>query len=222
MNETLFILHACLVAGFALGALRLGKEALVAWIAMQAILANLFVIKQVELFGLPVTSSDVFTIGGVWGLNLLQEYFGKDSARKAIIVAFAAMFFFALMAQIHLLYLPSAFDGTQGSFSTILSANPRIMAASFTAFYIVQRWDVWFYGQLKARCAHWPMSVRNGLSLLIAQLFDTLLFSFLGLYGIVTSLTTIIIFSYCIKVLVIASTLPFTQLSRRIAKEPAS
>ena len=220
MNELLFLVHACLVAGFTLGALRLGKEALVAWIALQAILANLFVIKQVELFGLSVTCSDVFTIGGAWGLNLLQEYHGKGVARKAIPVAFATMLFFALMAQIHLLYLPSSHDSTQGAFQSILSANPRIMAASFTAFYLVQRWDLWFYGRLKELCSKWPVSLRNGLSLAIAQLLDTLLFSFLGLYGIVSSLATIVIFSYCIKLLVITSTLPFTQISKRFAKEP--
>ena len=50
MNESLFILHVILVMAFGFGALRMGKAALTAWIALQAVLANLFVIKQIEFF----------------------------------------------------------------------------------------------------------------------------------------------------------------------------
>ena len=83
MNECIFLLHVALVIGFALGALRLGKEALTAWVALQAVLANLFVIKQMTFLGFTVTCSDVFAIGSIAGLNLVQEFFGKESARKA-------------------------------------------------------------------------------------------------------------------------------------------
>ena len=63
MNELIFLFHILLVLSFVLGALRLGKNALLSLLALQAILANLFVVKQISLFGFAVTCSDVFAIG---------------------------------------------------------------------------------------------------------------------------------------------------------------
>ena len=104
MNEVLFFLHLLLIFSFALFALKLGKIFLTTWIAIQAILANLFVIKQICFFHFNITCSDAFAIGSVLGLNLLQEYYDKQSAKKALWAAFFAMFFFSIMSQMHLLY----------------------------------------------------------------------------------------------------------------------
>src|SRR3972149_3921393 len=110
MNEILFSFHILLIIGFSLGALRLGKEALIALISMEALLANLLVLKQMTFFGLTITCTDVFAIGTILGLNLLQEYFGKESASKAAWICFFLLVFFALMSQIHLFYKPSYTD----------------------------------------------------------------------------------------------------------------
>ncbi len=50
MNELLFFLHLILVFGFGVIALKLGKHYLTTWVAIQAILANLFVVKQMFNF----------------------------------------------------------------------------------------------------------------------------------------------------------------------------
>ena len=59
-------------------------------------------IKQIDLFGFSVTCSDVFAIGGILSLNLLQEYFGKEAASRAVKVSLLALLFFAVMSQVHL------------------------------------------------------------------------------------------------------------------------
>ncbi|MBU6446498.1 MAG: queuosine precursor transporter, partial [Verrucomicrobia bacterium] len=115
MNELIFFLHIWIVLAFALGALRLGQAALTAFIGLQGVLANLLVVKQMSLFGLTVTCSDVFSIGGILSLNLLQEYFGKDAAKRAVNISLGALLFFALMSQIHLFYQPAPFDATHGA-----------------------------------------------------------------------------------------------------------
>ena len=73
MNESIFLFHVITILVFTLIAFRLGKTALGSWICIQALCANLLVLKQVVLFGLHVTCSDVFAIGGILRLNLLQE-----------------------------------------------------------------------------------------------------------------------------------------------------
>ena len=73
MNEILFFSHLFIVTLFVLIFLKLGKEAVIASVAIQAILANLFVIKQISWFGFEITCSDVFSIGSIFSLNLLRE-----------------------------------------------------------------------------------------------------------------------------------------------------
>lgn len=209
MNELLFFLHLFIVMLFVLISLKLGKEALIASIAMQAILANLFVIKQISWFGWDITCSDVFAIGSIFSLNLLREYFGLELAKKAIWVSFFAMIFFTLMSQIHLFYLPSIFDTTHSAFLQILTPTPRLLLASLITFLIVQQLDLRLFGFLKKQLSI-PFWMRNAVCVTITQLLDTVLFSFLGLFSLVACLTDIILISYFVKIVIITLLAPLT------------
>lgn len=218
-NETLFFLHVLVVLAFAWGALRLGKAALVGWIAIQATLANLFVMKQMDLFGLTVTCSDVYAIGSILGLNLLQEYFGKESAKQATRICFLLMVFFAFMAAIHLLYQPSSLDRTHDAFFTILSTTPRLLLASLLTFFLVQQVDVRFYQFLRNALPHRSLAFSNLISLAFSQFLDTLLFSFLGLFGLVSSIWDILLLSFGVKLLIILFMVPALSLIKRYAHD---
>lgn len=213
MNEWLFFSHILIVVGFALLALRLGQGALIALIALQGVLANLFVIKQISLFGFSVTCSDVFAIGAILSLNLLQEHFGKEAAKQATRISLVALLFFALMAQIHLFYQPTPADTTHAAFTTVLAQAPRIVFASIAVFYLVQLLDVRLFSLLKGK-----LPVRVAISLVFSQLLDTVLFSFLGLYGLVDALFDVIVVSFATKCLLIATSAPFVALSKKVVK----
>jgi uncharacterized integral membrane protein (TIGR00697 family) len=214
VNELVFLSHILIVIGFVLLALRLGKSGLIGFIALQGVLANLFVVKQMSLFGFAVTCSDVFAIGGILSLNLLQEYFGKEAAKQAVKISMLTLVFFAFMSQIHLFYAPTEADATQGAFLTIFSQSLRIVIASIGTFYLVQQFDVRFFGILKGK-----LPVRVATSLVCSQLLDTVLFSFLGLYGLVESVWDIILVSFLIKCLIIATSSPFVGFSKRFVKD---
>lgn len=214
MNEFLFISQTVLIVLFALFALKLGKEALIAWIAIQAITANLFVLKQISLFGFNVTASDAFAIGSLLGLNLLQEYFGQQEARKATWICFFSMIFFALASQLHLLYQPSEFDTTHSAFLTLLSPTPRLLIASMGVFFIVQQIDIRFFSFLKRFFNNNSFAFRSGIALIFSQFLDTFLFSYAGLYGLVVSLADIILISFLIKLAVIGFFTTFIKLTR--------
>lgn len=214
MNEILFFFQIILVIGFVLGALKLGKEALTSWVVIQAIVANLFVVKQITLFGFQVTASDVFAIGSLLALNLLQEFFSRESANKATLVCFYIMLFFASISQIHLLFEPNNHDFSHSSFVTILSLSPRLLFASMTVFFLVQQVDIHLFGFLKNNFPKWGFAFRLSLSLILSQLLDTILFSFIGLYGIVDSLFDIILVSFLIKLIVIFFSAPFVRWAK--------
>lgn len=215
MNEFFFFAHVVFVLGFTLIALRLGKSALVAFIAIQGILANLFVVKQISLFGFSVTCSDVFAIGCILSLNLLQEYFGKETARLASHVSLFSLFFFTCMSQIHLFYIPTPFDTTHSAFQAVFSSTPRIVLASIATFYIVQQWDIRFFSFLKGR-----FPLRVAISLISSQLLDTALFSFLGLYGLIESVFDAALLSFLIKCLIVAVSCPFVVFSKKVIRVP--
>lgn len=203
MNELIFFLQILVIVGFALGAFRLGKETLVAWVAIQALIANLFVLKQITLFGLEVTASDAFVIGSLLGLNFLQEYFGREEAYKATKICFFFMFFFALVSQLHLIYQPSSYDTTHSAFLTLLTLTPRLLVASMSVFFIVQQVDIRFFSFLQKILPQMSFAGRTTIALIFSQFIDTVLFSFAGLYGIVASVVDIIAMSFLIKIIVI-------------------
>lgn len=152
MNELIFIFHALLVTGCALGALKLGKEALISLIVHLAILSNLFVTKQITLFGFQATPTDALTIGLVLSLNLLQEYYGQAITKKAIWISFLGSLTYTLLSQLHLVYTPNAADWTQSHALSLFGVMPRIMFASLTTYFLVQRIDCMLYDLLKSVC----------------------------------------------------------------------
>lgn len=221
INEFLFFGHIVAALLFLAIAVRSGQAALFAVVALSSLLANLFVLKQIVLFGMHVTCSDVFTICGILGLNLLQELQGKQAARQAVLGSLLCLIFFACMSQIHLLYAPSPFDQTHNAYRAIFDPAPRIVAASILVSYLVQRFDVVLFGFLKRRLNDRHLGLRLFISLVITQALDTTFFTFLGLYGLVASLFNVIIVSFAVKCAIIACSTPIAGLLKRFSRQPA-
>jgi queuosine precursor transporter len=219
INELIFILHASLLSIFLLIALRFGKESLIALVSLYGILANLFVTKQITLFTFNATASDAFSVAAILGLNILQEYFGAALAKKAIWINFLCLIVYTLAAYLHLSYIPSSYDTMQHHFYALLQAMPRITLASISIFLVVQYLDRFLYGVLQDKFGHRHFLLRNYASLIICQLIDTVLFSFVGLYGIVENIGTIVVVSYVIKVFAIMISNPWLALSKKIYKD---
>ncbi|MEM8727561.1 MAG: queuosine precursor transporter [Chlamydiota bacterium] len=216
MNELIFFAHIAILIGFILTTLRLGKEALIAALAVQVILGNLFVTKQTELFGLDVTCSEVYTIGAIFSLNLLQTYFGKKAANKALLTIFFLLFLVIVMSRFHLRYIPSKYDLMHNAFAAVLDHTPRIMTTSFFSALAMQKLDLELFDRLKQRFAKLFFFIPFVCASLITQLLDTVIFSLIALYGIVHNLKEIILMSYLVKIAVIFSIAPFTILVKRL------
>lgn len=218
-NELLFLAQAAFIGTTLLIALRIGKEALIAVIAAQAILTNLFVVKQISLLGFNATAADAYAVGCMLGLNLLQEYYGKAVTKLAILISFFVAVIFAVGAHLHLLYIPFTTDITHDAYTAILSSTPRIVAASLFTYFVVQQFDMRLYGFLKNKLENRFYMFRNYSSVALSQLLDTVLFSFLGLYGIVTHIWEIVLVSYAIKLAILLFTTPFLMLARAVKKQ---
>lgn len=220
MNEILFFSHILIVLAFLGLAVRQGLGALTVFVALSSVLANLFVVKQMTLFGLQVTCSDVFAVGGLLGLNLISEFYGKENARRAVLASFIGLILFVVMSQIHLFYVPSPFDQTHDAFVRILRPAPRIVAASVAVFFLVQQIDIFIFARLR----RWggPLGVRLMLALFISQGIDTILFSFFGLYGLVASIFDVILVSWIVECAIIACSSPIAAFFQRFSVKEAA
>jgi len=214
INELLFFVSTILISIATIIALKMSKETLVAAVALFCVLANLFVIKQIKLFGLHPTASDAFSVGAIVGLNLLQEYYGKNIAKKAIWTCFFALVFYAIVSQIHLAYIPSVYDTSGAHFDFILKFMPRIAIASISVTLFVQLIDRVFYGFLKEKFNNKQFMLRNLMSLFFVQFIDTVLFTYAGLYGIISNPWDVIIVSFAVKIITILVSVPIIALFR--------
>lgn len=211
-NEILFLLQTVFIAGSVLGALALGKEALVALISAIFLVANLFVIKQITLFGFDVTATDVYIIGAVLAFNLLQEFYGKRIAKKTIWISFFISLIFVILSKVHLLYVPNSHDFVHGSFEKILCFLPRIVFASFVAHVFSQYVRLFLYGRLQKLAGGRFLVSRNIVITVVEQLLDTVIFGFIGLYGVVHALTNVFLISFLVKMITIICTVPWLLL----------
>ena len=213
INELLFGAQSIIVAGISIIALAFGKEALIAAVAIQCLIANIFVLKQTTFFGLNATCADAFTIGATLCINALREIYGMSAARMAVRVNFVFLVFYTLCSIIHVAYIPSSFDTTQEHFLPLLTPMPRLVIASFLVYYLSQTIDYLLYGKLKQLIGNRFLFFRNVISAGISQFIDTVLFTFLGLYGLIDNLGQVIVVSYAIKIALIFIIAPFMAVS---------
>ncbi|MCI5052693.1 MAG: queuosine precursor transporter [Simkaniaceae bacterium] len=201
MNYLVFSCHIFAISLFILLASRMGRGALVSMSALGAVIANLFVIKQVSLFGATITCADAYSVGAIIAMNLCQSKYGKDAGKEMVRIAFFCLAFFGVMTQIHLTYQPAAEDWTHNAFKTILETSPRIVFASITSFVVSSRIDVEWFAFLRKRL---PLLAATMISVACTQTLDTFLFSVLGLWGLVSSLLNIFLISLAAKLVAIA------------------
>jgi uncharacterized integral membrane protein (TIGR00697 family) len=227
-NETLFFIQLFIISLSLLGAVAIGRGALESVVSLFAALMNLLVLKEVSLFGLIITPTDAFTIGGVFGLNLIHEFYGYKAAKTAIWTSFFTSGLMAIFSQIHLSFTAAPCDTCSTSYAIILTNLPRLVATSMICFLIVMFLDTWWYRWLAQRkwsfiggvgphgTKHYHIVIRNLLCIAPTQFIDTLLFSVIGLSGIIHHMGHVILISYTIKLIAIISVTPFIVLARKI------
>ena len=214
-NEWIFLAQTLSVAFFAIGSVLFGIGGITSFITLCALLSNLFVRKQIMLFGLSVVASDALSIGSDLGIHLVYEYFGPHAAKKAIWLCLFISLFFIVMAQLFLWYHPNVFDTAQSEYYAILGPMPFIIGTSCLVALATKGINFALYHTFSLWWGSSRFFTKTILALVISQLFDTIAFTILALSGTVHSVLEIIFFSYCVKCCVIFSGVPFVTFCRK-------
>lgn len=217
-NHLLFMANIVIAMACTYACFKQGANVLISWVTTQSIMANLFVLKQIQLFTMNVTASDVFTISCMFSIALLEAFFGSEYAKKAITASCLSLIFFAVISQLHLHYQPSPEDFAQPAYQTLFGPNFRIILASIVAYWLSQQANLHLFRYLKKHATALSLQLKLIISVALAQLIDTITFAYLGLFGIVQTLFQIIIFSYTIKLITLSLLSNITLFLKRKAQ----
>ncbi len=194
-----------------------GKLGLYIWIPIATILANIQVLKMVDLFSIGVTLGNITYASSFLATDILSENYGEKSAKKAVCIGFFSLAATIIIMQIALMFKPNAFDFIQESLQNIFAILPRIALASLIAYGISQFHDVWAYKLWKNL---FPgigfLWLRNNASTMVSQLLDSVIFTFIAFWGLLpqSEFIQILITTYVLKLIVAAVDTPFLYLAR--------
>lgn len=223
MNELLLSGSVILIYGAVLLAYRFfGKTGLYAMTAITTVLANIEVLIIVEGFGMEQTLGNVMFASTFLITDILSENEGKKSASRAVWIGVFSSLTMLAFTQYWLLYTPAETDWASEHIRAIFSTTPRMLFASFLAYVISQRFDVWLYHRF------WDMTsrltgsktsllwLRNNGATLISQVLNTLIFTFTAFYGWydTESLIHIMLSSYLIFIVTSLLDTPVVYLGR--------
>ena len=221
-NDLLYIAFTVAALAFTLTAFKLGQSWLFAFVAACVTLMNIFVLKQIDLFGLSVTGGNVLYSSVFLATDLLSEHYGKRAARRAVHIGFFVSVFFVAASQFMLRFEPNAHDFAQGSFATIFDLTPRIVAASMIAYLASQHLDIVLFEAIRRATRGRYLWLRNNGSTFVSQAVDSMVFNVIAFYGIFETgvLLEVILFTYLVKLIVAVLDTPFIYLSKLAFMRP--
>lgn len=196
-----------------------GRSGLYAWMAVATVIANIQVVKTIEMAGLVMTLGNTMYVTLSLATDLLNEKFGEKAARKGVWIGFFALIASTAMMQMALVFEPQEGDFAQAPLEAIFGLLPQLAAGSLTAYFVSQFLDVRIFSLLR-RLFPKPgqLWIRTNGSTLISQLIDSLVFcsiAFLTEYPFDVWLQ-IVLTTYLIKALISVVATPVIYWARSL------
>lgn len=222
MNELIWA--AMLVVNFSLILLfykLYGRMGLYLWVPISTIIANIQVLKLVELMAFEATLGNIVYASSFLATDILSENHEKKDARRAVGIGFLSLASLTILMQLALAFEPSVNDFANESLQTIFGWMPRIALASVTAYMVSQYHDIWAFGLLKKKTAGRYLWLRNSLSTMVSQAIDTIVFTFIAFWGQYEWDVLVSIFwtAYILKWVVAVADTPFVYVARWMKKK---
>ena len=217
-NILLFISIIGVFTGMLIVKRLLGKEGLIGWIGVASVLANILIIKSVDLLGIGATLGNVLFASNFLATDMITESYGYKEAKKGVKFGLISVVIFLLVTQVALLFIPNGEDIAQSSFETLFSLVPRISLASVSLFAVSNFVDIRLYEFLRKKTNGKKMWLRNNLCTILCNGGENFLFyliAFLGVMDIKTILT-IGLSATIIETIIALCDTPFLYLSKRI------
>lgn len=193
-----------------------GKDGLFAWLGIAPIIANIQVLKCIDLFGISATLGNVLFSSVFLATDMLSEMYSEKDAKKGVAISTASVIFFLMIMQLSLVFMPNKIDVVHNAMNKIFSLSPRVCLASVSMFVLANVVDVKIYDALKRKFKNRKMWLRNNLCTMICNCAENFGFCFLAFYGVYSNADIIsIAASTCIIECIVAiCDTPFLYLSK--------
>ncbi|MBD3164770.1 queuosine precursor transporter [Candidatus Woesearchaeota archaeon] len=227
-NEILWIvLLLASFSGIILAYRFFGKTGLYAWTVMAIVIANIQVLKTIQIFGFVTALGNIIYSSIFLVTDILCENHSKKDARKAVMVGFFVMVAVTILMQICLAFIPHSSDIMSPHIEAIFSLFFPILIASLSAYLASQFFDVWWYTKLKQLTKGRYLWLRNNISTMLSQLIDNIIFTgifFVGYFLVFEPenflgwpiIASIFFTSYMMKWIIAFLDTPFLYLARKM------
>ena len=196
----------------------LGKEGLIGWMGIASILANILIIKNVDLLGISATLGNVLFASNFLATDMITESYGYKEAKKGVKFAIISVISFLIISQFALLYVPNAQDISQKSYELLFGLVPRITLASVSLFALSNFIDIRLYEFLRKKTNGKKMWLRNNICTILCNGTENFLFYLIAFLGVM-SLDVILVVALSatiIEVVIALCDTPFLYLSKKI------
>ena len=180
-------------------------------------------VSELEFFGYSFTASmgAILYSGIYFATDVLNEKFGKEEARRAVMLGFVANVAVMITLVISVQFRPSDIAGSalkvHNAISTLAGYSPIFVIGSLTAYLISQTFDVWLFHKIRSYTGESKLWLRNNLSTITSQLLDTMIYQFTWVLAGMDLKTAFLIAvtKYVFKVLIAAIDTVFIYWVRR-------
>lgn len=198
-----------------------GRVGLYVFAGVSIVLANIQVLKTVQLFGMVATLGNIIYGASFLVTDILSEIYGKKESNKAVSIGFSIAIISSIIMYICTFFIPHETDFAHDSLATIFTILPRIMFASLIAYLISNKHDIWAFHFWKEKTNGKWLWFRNNMSTMTSQLLDTVIFSVIAFAGVFEwpIFLEILISTYIIKLITASLDTPFVYLARWMKKQ---
>ncbi len=194
-----------------------GKQGLIAWVAIGTIIANIQVIKTVDIFGISATLGNVMFASIYLATDILNDIYGRKVAKRAVWLGFSSTLVMIIVMQMSLHFIPAPEDISQKALSTIFDLVPRIALGSIIAYIIGQHVDVFIFSMIKKVFqSDKTFIIRAYGSTVLSSIIDTALFVTIAFIGTLPASVVfeISITTYVLKLVSTIFNVPFGYIAK--------
>lgn len=219
MNEVLLIIEIIVVFSLLLLSKKFfGKEGLLVWMGLSTVLANIQVIKSIDIFGFSSTLGNVLFASTFLATDIMSECYDKETSKKGVLIGLFAVIIYVVVIQISLWFEPNSIDMAHDSMNTLFKFAPRICISSILMYFIANMCNIWLFDKLNISFKGKFLWFRGNVSTIICNGLENFIFVILAFGGSYNmyDLFTIAWTSTLIEVFIALCDTPFLYLAKKI------
>ena len=161
--------------------------------------------------------------------DILSEYYGKEKARKNVLIGFCSFFLMTILMLLTIGIQPAEDEWVsmvQESLAILFTPMTSIFVASMIAYLISQYFDIWFFSYLKSVSSNKLLWLRNNVSTAVSSLIDNTIFSIFAWiilnpnpFPLSDVIMTFILGVYLLRVFIAILDTPFIYLAKYFIPE---